>query len=64
MFFFIRHKGGAARQRTISSPIPQAGIVGSYAQTNPSPSASRPLSPGPGIRCYACGQAQVSYMSF
>uniref|UniRef100_A0A6M2DFH5 Coiled-coil domain-containing protein 6 n=1 Tax=Xenopsylla cheopis TaxID=163159 RepID=A0A6M2DFH5_XENCH len=51
--------GGAARQRTISSPIPQAGMVGGYVQTNPSPSVSRPLSPGPGIRCYACGQTQV-----
>lgn len=43
--------GMGARQRTISSPAP-------------SPSNSRPLSPGVTNRCYACGQIFVSTISF
>ncbi|EEB20229.1 coiled-coil domain-containing protein, putative [Pediculus humanus corporis] len=39
--------GGNVRPRGVSSPIPY----------NPSPSSSRPLSPGSTSRCYACGQS-------
>ncbi|XP_075232782.1 coiled-coil domain-containing protein 6-like [Lycorma delicatula] len=55
------------RNRTVSSPVPY----------NPSPSSSRPLSPGGGVphrdpvsglplvsaRCYACGQPTTNYPS-